>query len=222
MAIKNLMVDIVTNAVHELAKTDRTVKDSCENIDDVIAYVLNRVPSKYVTSERGILHGALDSKYMVQERMDVLALIYDAVHEIKSRRLSKADNRGTGGTESLYLPHVIGTVLEGTTLSIIPDVEVTLQFKGKTTGMVYGEWENPYRSHRATRGYYHFWPKYDGKKMGKKPVFTLLFRHPKFQETTTDISLDVHSGADTGKSHVVPIILLTAREGVSLDFLYEE
>jgi competence protein ComFB len=222
MTIKNLMMDIVTSAVHEVMKNDRSVKDSGANDDDIVAYVLNRVPPKYITSERGILHGALDAKYMVQQRMDVLTLIYDAVNEIKRRRSSKVIIKEGGETDKLLLPHIIGTVLEETTMAIIPDVEVTLLFKGKTAEMMYDEWENPYTSYKATMGYYHFWPKYNKKSMGDKPTFTLQFRHPKFIDMTVEAALDLLGKDDAGKSHVVPIVLLTAREGVSLDFLYEE
>ncbi|MBN1534415.1 MAG: late competence development ComFB family protein [Spirochaetes bacterium] len=222
MAIKNLMMDIVTSAVHEVMKNDRSVKDSGANDEDIIAYVLNRVPPKYITSERGILHGALDVKYMVQQRMDVLTLIYDAVNEIKRRRSSKAISKEEGEIDRIRLPHIIGTVLEETTLTIIPDVEVALLYKGKIAEMLYDEWENPYRSHKATMGYYHFWPKYNKKSMGDTPTFTLRFRHPKFNEMTADAMLQPLGKDDEGGSHVVPIVLMTAKDGVSLDFLYEE
>jgi competence protein ComFB len=222
MTIKNLMMDIVTSAVHEVMKNDRSVKDSGTNDDDIIAYVLNRVPPKYITSERGILHGALDVKYMVQQRMDVLTLIYDAVNEIKRRRTSRSISKEEGDVDKIRLPHIIGTVLEETTLAIIPNVEVTLLFKGKTAEMVYDEWENPYTSYKATMGYYHFWPKYHKKSMGDKPAFTLQFRHPKFNDLTVETTLELPGKDNEGRSHVVPIVLLTAREGVNLDFLYEE
>jgi len=222
MTIKNLMMDIVINTVGEVMKNDRMVKDSGMNREDIIAYVLNRVPPKYITSERGILHGALDVKYMIQQKMDVLALIYEAVREINARRSSNVISRESIVIDQISLPHIIGTILEETTLSIIPDVEVSLLFKDKLAEMLYEEWENPYQSHKATMGYYHFWPKYNKKAMGAKPAFTIRFKHPKFQERTHEIKLDAQEGEDLGKPIIVPIILLTAREGVNLDFLYEE
>lgn len=222
MAVKNLMMDIVTNTVGEVMKNDRSVRESGMNAEDVIAYVLNRIPPKYITSERGILHGALDQKYMIQQKMDVLSLIYEAVRDINDRRTSSVISRDSIGIDHISLPHIIGTILEETTLSIIPDVEVSLLFKGQLTPMLYEEWDNPYRSHKATMGYYHFWPRYDKKTMGTKPLFTVRFSHPKFQERTEDLQLEVQKGDDLGKPVIVPIVLLSAKEGVNLDFLYEE
>ena len=223
MAIKNLMMDIVTNAVNELIKNDRSILISVTNKDDIIAYVLNRVQPKYITSERGILHGTLQTKYEVQERMDILKLIYEAVSEIKDRRTSKMITKEEAEPSETCLPHIIGTVLEETTLSIIPEVQVTLFFKDAITNMVYDEWENPYKSHKATMGYYHFWPRYRKSEMGDKPSFQLRFHHPKFNDTSIDVDVEIlTSHSDLGKSHVVPIVLMTAKEGVNLDFLYEE
>ena len=225
MAIKNLMLDIVTNAVNEVIKNDEAILESIENKYDIIAYVLNRVPPKYITSERGILHGTLDSMFKIQEKIDVLWLIYEAITEINNRRSTKKSNSDEPAfIVNNGLPHIIGTVLEESTLSIIPNVKVSLLHNNKIAKMVYAEWDNPYQSHKSTMGYYHFWPHFLDKEMDSKSKqsFQLKFHHKKFNNTAIDIEVKTLSKSELGEAHVVPIVLMKAKEGENLDFLYEE
>jgi len=58
MPAKNLMQDIVVNILDEVLKKEGARRVSEHQKDEIIAYVLNRVPPRYVTSERGLLYGA--------------------------------------------------------------------------------------------------------------------------------------------------------------------
>lgn len=216
MPATNLMQDIVINILDEVLKKEGNREISAHHRNDIIAYVLNRVPPRYVTSERGLLYGALDAKYKVQEQVDILMLIYEAINKI-------LDNKGPGDdrTQSPHLektsllPHIIGQVLEESTLAIIPDVEVSLMFGNAKADMVDADWENPYITSAATKGRFHFWPKYTPGKMGKGPrvPFTLRFRHQHFIETTVDVSLDVLQKSDFGRSQFIPIVLMKSNTG---------
>lgn len=214
MPVTNLMKDIVVNTLDEVLKKEEEHDITVSNRDDIIAYVLNRVPPKYVTSERGLLHGILDAKYKIQQRVDILFLIYEAIYKILKRRDTtiKRDIAGTDATH--FLPHVVGQVLEESNLSIIPDVSVSLIIGAKNAPMVDSDWENPYKTNEATKGHYHFWPLYTDTVMGKGPQisFTLTFRHPKFVEKSIDITLDVIPKSDFGKSLFVPIVLMKAKD----------
>ncbi len=224
MSFQNLMEDIVKNVVDEVLRNDKDMANVRVNRDDIIAYVLNRIPARYVTSERGILHGQLNAHYRTQEKTDILMCVYEGIDVIKGRReTSAASGRPAGGVKSYpRMAHILGEVLEETTLSMIPDVKVTLLLDGKPASMLEGTWKNPYLTNRATRSYYHFWPEYNEKLMkGKSQIsFVLDFTHPKFQTKQVDVSVQVLRDAEAPGSFVLPIVLLEAKEGVNLDFLY--
>jgi len=225
MAIINLMEDIVAAIVNEvLLKEDKDMLDNKTYKEDIITYVLNRVPSKYYTSERGILHGKLKSQFIFQQRVDTLLLIHEAIKVIKSRRSSEphSDNNRIK-RKAQFLPHIIGEVLEETTFSMIPDVEALLTFRGKPAKMVDLSWKNPYITNKATKGFYHFWPEFADKGMGKGSdiSFQIVFNHPKFKEKKIDLALNVVKSFNFNKSHVIPIVLLPVQEGIDISFLYE-
>ncbi|HOO70154.1 MAG TPA: late competence development ComFB family protein [Spirochaetota bacterium] len=222
MTIRNLMEDVVIDMVNEIVNNDKDLSLKETKKDDIMAYVLNRIPQKYVTSERGIIHGMLDAKYVTQQKSDILFLIYEAISVIKNRRGSQSDG-DTGQSKGIStLPHVMGEVLEETTFSIIPDVEVTLLYKNKKAPMIDEGWKNPYTTNRATRGYYHFWPAVLGAKKGRGEAhaFTLKFSHPKFEDKEVEVSIDMLGGDEVSGSRLLPIVLLKAKSGVDIDFLY--
>jgi competence protein ComFB len=211
MPVRNLMQDIVINILDEVLKKEGASKISANHKDDIITYVLNRVPPRYVTSERGLLYGALDAKNKVQEQVDILMLIYEAINRILVKNAPDNEREERNHLEkSSLLPHIIGQVLEESTLAIIPDVEVTLMYDKSRAGMVDTDWDNPYHTLSATKGRFHFWPKYSPGKMGKGPKipFTLVFRHPQFAETSIKVKLEVLQKSDFGRSQFIPIVLM--------------
>lgn len=211
MPAKNLMQDIVVNILDEVLKKEGARRVSEHQKDEIIAYVLNRVPPRYVTSERGLLYGALDAKYKVQEKVDILMLIYEGISRILNKDGDDAAQEKRASLEKgSLLPHIIGQVLEESTLAIIPDVEVSLMFGTSRAAMVDAHWQNPYRTSAATKGRFHFWPKYSPTKMGKGPrvPFTLIFRHPQFREISIKVKLEVLKKSDYGRSQFVPIVLM--------------
>ena len=157
MAVRNLMEDIVRTVLDEVLRNDRTVAPEELQKDDILAYVLNRVTPTYVTSERGILHGRLDNRYGFQVRSDIFFLIYEAIQTVGRRSSSSISSITHQERLGVLYPHILGQVLESTTFSIIPDLEVTLLSDGKSLPMVDEHWRNPYRVSQGTMGYYHFW-----------------------------------------------------------------
>ena len=215
MPVINLMKDVVVNTLEEVLKKEKNTKLSGGNKDDIIAYILNRVSPKYVTSERGLLHGVLDARYKIQDRVDVLFLIYEAIQRITTRRDSVShmnDAVSAGGTS--LLPHIVGQVLEESSFSVIPDIEVTLVYGGAAAAMLDSDWENPYLTTDSTKGHYHFWPYYDEGVMGASAQvpFSIRFSHPRFVEKSVNINLEVIAKPDFGKSKFIPIVLLNSRD----------
>lgn len=214
MTVRNLMEDIVKDTVQEVLKNDKGTSPGDANVDDIAAYVLNRIAARYVTSERGILHGKLDFRFATQQKMDMLFLIYEAISEIKTRRASFSGIGPQGGVLQCY-PHIIGQVLEATTLSIIPNVQVTLTQKNVPTAMADPDWHNPFTTNKSTMGYYHFWPKYS--EVDSDPHFELTFRHKSFKDESLEIIVQPVSVVDMAQSHPVPMVFLSLREGLNLD-----
>jgi competence protein ComFB len=216
MAITNLMHDIVINILDEVLKKESNKKITDNNRDDIIAYVLNRVPPRYVTSERGLLYGILDARYQVQQQVDILLLIYEAIIKVVTRRDPADDRKDRLHLDkTTFLPHLVGQVLEEESLSIIADVEVTLMYGKAKAAMVDSDWDNPYITNAATKGHFHFWPKYIKSSMAKKSKvdFKIIFRHPQYDERKISLSLDVIKKSDFGRSQFIPTVLMKSRAG---------
>ncbi|MBP7605227.1 MAG: late competence development ComFB family protein [Spirochaetes bacterium] len=223
MAVKNLMEDIVTSVVREVLKKDNDIPKGDIYEQDIIAYVLNRVPARYITSERGIIHGKLESRFKFQQRTDILFLIQEAIQNVRGRRPSSPSSVDELAGRTRMLPHIMGEVLEETTFSIIPGVEVTLLYGDKPAAMIDESWTNPYFTNKATKGYFHFWPEYNEKEMDAKKdnTFSLTFSHPKFSPKSIEVSLRVPGSTNLYESRIIPITLMQIKEGVDISFLYE-
>lgn len=224
MAIKNLMEDIVASTVREILKKESEVSGNKQNEEDIIAYVLNRVPPRYFTSERGVIHGKLESRYEFQQRTDILFLTHEAIGVIRKRRVSSSHAiYGEVEREGRMLPHIMGEVLEETTFSVIPDMEVLLLYKNKPAEMVDKSWKNPLTTNRAIKGYYHFWPRYLPDEMdGAGDIsFRIEFSSPKFKKKHVDFTVRAVDNISLYESKVIPISLLQVKEGVDISFLYE-
>jgi competence protein ComFB len=204
----------VINTLEEVLKKEKNSNITSHKKADIIAYVLNRVPPLYVTSERGLLYGMMNTRYKTQQHVDILLLIYEAIQKIINRRDSNnALESVIASDDSLALPHIVGQVLEESTLAIIPDVEVILMRGTDRAAMVDSVWDNPYKTNLATKGHYHFWPKYSKKEMGtgSSARFTIAFAHPRCDDQSIDVDLEVIQKDDFGKSVFIPVVLMRSK-----------
>lgn len=225
MPVKNIMEDLVSSTIDEIIKEEKYFAGIDEYKQDISAYVLNRIPPRYITSERGILHGKLESRFLFQQKTDIILLIHEALEVIKNRRdtPTSVELSNTIDKRDVFFPHIIGEVLEETTFSIIPDVEVTLLYKNVPAKMVDSSWENPYKTGRGTLGYYHFWPDPEATRtaQGDEAVFSIRFRHPKFEEKEFDVAIKTTPAFNIADSRPVQIALLHMKEGNDISFLYD-
>lgn len=225
MEFFNLIEMIVKDIVDEVLSKDESLHNLKFHRNDIIAYVLNRVPPRYVTGERGIIHTRIDPRLKFQQHTDILFLTYEAIDLFSRRRESEIDEN-VHKVEKLsgLLPHMIGEVLEETTLAIIPDLTITLLYKDEPAHMLDSGWKNPYHGTRATRGYFHFWPKYieDEMKDEKEIEFRVKFEHPKFEPRTVKVNVKAGNRQDFGSTRSIPLVLLKLKDGVSPDFLKED
>jgi hypothetical protein len=131
------------------------------------------------------------------------------------RRNSNLSATEMAASESLYfLPHIVGQVLEESTLSVIPDVEVSLRLGDAPAVMVDSDWDNPYKINAAVKGHYHFWPYYSESSMGKSVSvkFTLFFHHPDFAQTTLGLELKAVLKSERVKTQFIPLVLMSAKD----------
>ena len=212
MALYNLMEEIVVNIVEEIVQKEGSPDI---NRDDIVAYVLNRIAPQYVTSERGILHGRIATKYKIQQKADILIYIYEAIEVIKKRRDSSPNAENASLSPVFYVvKHIVGELAEAESLSPLPGVKASLLYNGEPAKMVDAGWVNPYTTNMATKGYYHFWPIYDEVTMKdkKKTTFQLKFEHPDYETVEQDIEIGIDSNQSVKQTHFIPMILLTAKK----------
>ena len=89
MKIHNLMEELVENKVNslydDLKETNAVwLTCDCENCRlDAMAFVLNRIPPKYIISSRGITHTAADGN-LSQIKADIDALAIEGIRLVSS------------------------------------------------------------------------------------------------------------------------------------------
>jgi competence protein ComFB len=224
MEFFNLIEMIVKDIVDEVLAKEEDFKSIKYHRNDIIAYVLNRVPPRYVTGERGIIHSRIDPRLKYQEHTDILFLTYEAIKLFSKRRPSEIDDNVDHEKLSGLIPHMIGEALEETTLSVIPDLKITLLYNDHPAEMMDVGWKNPYIAAKATRGYFHFWPRYIQEKMSASDHvdFQITFEHPQFDLRTIKVRAKVNKKNDLGNTQSIPMVLLKLKDGVSSDFLTRE
>jgi len=225
MEFFNLIEMIVKDIVDEVLAKEEDFKNIKFHRNDIIAYVLNRVPPRYVTGERGIIHSRIDPRLKYQEHTDILFLTYEAIGLFSKRRASEIGQiNGENEKLSGLIPHMIGEALEETTLSVIPELKVSLLFEDKPAVMMDLGWKNPYIAAKATRGYFHFWPRYIEDKMCTcdHVDFQLTFEHPKFETRSIKVRAKVNKKNDLGNTQSIPLVLLKLKEGVTTEFLTQD
>lgn len=218
------MEDIVLSVIDRVIEQEKLGSDVAKYRHDVGAFVLNRIPPKYFTSERGLLHARLETRFFFQQRTDILLLVHEAIDIIKTRRDYPSGNiANLASKRIIFFSHIIGEVLEETTFSIIPEVKVLLMKNGQPAKMVDATWNNPYSISKATMGYYHFWPEPDEKIQNNKgdEVFEIKFSHPECKEKSISITVPYADSFDASRSKVAPITLLSLKDGADINFLYQ-
>lgn len=225
MEFFNLIETIVKEIVDEVINRDESLQNLKLHKNDIIAYILNRVPPRYVTGERGIIHTRIDPRLKFQQHTDILFLAYEAIDLFLKRRTSESEEQGFPSEKITgFLPYILGETLEETTLAIIPDLVITLLYRDEPAHMMDSGWKNPYHSTKATRGYYHFWPKYIEEEMKGSPEieFKVRFEHPKFDPRFVRFQVKADGGNTFGSTCSVPLVLLRLKEGIDPGFLKED
>jgi competence protein ComFB len=177
MRLKNYNEDLVLETVKIVLRDRPDVRASRSFILDVAAYVLNRVPPKYITSERGFTRefvqggdGDGEDGEKLLSVIELITLVNRAVDVVaKRRRGGSTVHAQVKINESLEdaplrltyfynMPHIFGRVIDaGDGLPII-SAEATLWINGQVSVPAEAGWRNPYMTNEQTKGYFSFWP----------------------------------------------------------------
>jgi len=204
MRLKNYNEDLVLETVKIVLKDRADIHPSRSFILDVAAYALNRVPPKYITSERGFTrefvqggNGNGEDGEKLLNVIELIALINRAVDVVARRRSSSAPLRSAprpaagSDDESLHLtyfynmPHIFGRVVDAGNRAPIIAAEATLWVNGSVAVPAESGWRNPYTTNEHTKGYFSFWPQVEmGDTDSLRVELRIAFSHESYRPLT--------------------------------------
>ena len=207
MKLKNYQEDLVLYVADIVLKDRPDIEIDDELLHDVAAYTLNRLPPRYIMSERGFTRLAAD--YWVDTDnedglaglVEVLILVNKAIEIVKSRRKSvepvaRAERPAEEGFPDVRkywhnLPYLIGRVLDKATGKPVLDARVRVTIDGQLAKPAERGWLNPYRTNAGTRGFYSFLPK-PIQSRSKNKTFTLglAIEHRDYRPVTLEQSIE--------------------------------
>jgi len=183
MKVHNVMEELITTRVNLMYERLNEAKPSwftcdCEDCRlDVVSYVLNRIPPRYVVSGRGVVH-TMKLVPTPQIKADVDALVIEAVRAINStkrpyhKELVPA-SRSQVPEVSFNFPIFSGSVFDGASFEPLIDCTITLKYGEGNAEMIDKTWANPCKTYSVTNGSYSFLVKpMKADKAGESKYFT--------------------------------------------------
>ena len=220
MKLKNYQEDLVLYVTDLVLQERPDVEKSESFIHDVAAYTLNRLPPRYIQSERGFTRLAADhwvdstNGEGLAGLVEVLLLVHKAIETIQHRR--KSDGEAAASTESSSpadevlnaldywhnLPYMIGRVIDRDRGAPIERVSVSVSLNGRLAEAAEGNWKNPYHTSQATRGFYSFLPKPERSRSKHKSfALRILLEHPQYEPAELERTL--HTQGEYARQQVV-------------------
>jgi hypothetical protein len=214
MKVKNYQEDLVLRTIN-LVLEDRTdVPSSDSLIRDVAAYTLNRMPPKYIMSERGFTrlasefwtngsNGGGNSEHLL-DLVEMVLLVHRGIDVVKNRRKDEGverpvDTQGKAIAEEEPIgfwhnfPHFIGKVVDKTTKKPVYGVRATLFINGEKAPPAEAGWSNPYFSNKGSKGFYSFWPEPRRYREEQKNfLITVTLEHKDYRTATQEMNLFTH------------------------------
>ena len=177
MKLKNYQEDIVLNMIRIVAADRAGVELTDALAHDVAAYTLNRIPPRYIMSERGFTRMAAehwveegDGSDGLSNLVELMLLVNKAMDVVLQRRAAAngaatanghAKLNGSGAEVEYWhnFPQLIGKVVDAGSQRPIYDAKVSLFIDGERSEPAEPGWSNPTATHEATRGFFSFWPR---------------------------------------------------------------
>jgi competence protein ComFB len=199
MELKNYQEDVVLRAIEIALEDQHELRSDRDFVNDVAAYVLNRVPPRYVMSERGFLRLAMEHLdndgpgESLANVIELMMLVNQGVEIVQGRRSPEAavapKPNGSGelgpaaGAEYVHnYPQIIGRVVERESGDPVYGATVTMHLDGDLAPPAAGGWPNPYITREETRGHFSFWPhctRSESSRLAGQLLFTVA--HPRYE-----------------------------------------
>ena len=168
MQLKNYQEDIVLKAIDIALEERPELQDDPAAVNDVAAYVLNRLPPRYIMSERGFTRLAAEHldehNSSLGSMIGILVLVNQGIDVVTRRRKPSVNASGQpiSMEEQLSpvhnLPQIFGKVVNAESGAAVHGASVRLSINGRTATPAEPGWPNPFVTQRSTNGYYSFWP----------------------------------------------------------------
>jgi competence protein ComFB len=204
MRLKNYNEDLVLETVKIVLKDRKDIHQSRSFILDVAAYALNRIPPKYITSERGFTrefvhagNGNGEEGEKLINVIELITLVNRAVEVVARRRRDKvpaavmsspqADSEDAPLELTYFynMPHIFGRVVDAGSGKPVIAAEATLWINDKISVPAEPGWSNPYQTNEQTRGYFSFWPQVEmGEAESLRVEMRIGFAHGGYKPFT--------------------------------------
>ena len=181
MDIHNLMEELVSDTVNEIFSDKDYISQAgcccstaCKN--DVICYVLNRIPPVYVTSSRGLAHIGKTVIDKPQVIADVSALVSEGIRQVGAHQRDdyQASDINIPEPPLFNFPIIKGKVIDGKTFAPYSGNSISLKINGELATMHGTRWNNPSQLVAETEGDFLFWPNpQKAESAGVKKTFSL-------------------------------------------------
>ena len=172
MKLKNYQEDLVLQAISIALENRPELSEDEVAVNDIAAFVLNRLPPRYIMSERGFTRLVSEEEEPSDERRDVatmvqlLVLVNRGIELVENRRKPSSDNPQEVLTREdqimpvLNFPQIVGKVVDARDDRAVANATVTLYVDDEIADPAEPGWPNPFMTSLATRGYYSFWPRH--------------------------------------------------------------
>ena len=210
MRLKNYNEDFVLETVKIVLRDRKDIKPTRSFILDVAAYALNRIPPKYITSERGFTreliqagNGNGEEGERLLNVIELITLVNRAVDVVVRRRRDSGPARrrlrsAPAGDADLRLtyfynmPHIFGRVVDAGTGTPVIAAEATLWINERVSVPAEPGWRNPYTTNEQTKGYFSFWPQVEiGETEAIRVEMRIAFEHGSYVPFTFRKTLKV-------------------------------
>lgn len=177
MRLKNYNEDLVLDTVKLVLRDRPDVKSTRSFTLDVAAYALNRIPPKYITSERGFTHAFVgdwmgdETEEKLIDVIELIAIVNRGIDLVAGRRRDLTSARRAGRSKEAVsadqleltyfynIPHIFGRIVDAEKGTPVAQADATLFINDQVSVSAEPGWQNPYRTSEQTKGYFTFWPK---------------------------------------------------------------
>ncbi|MDR0602332.1 MAG: late competence development ComFB family protein [Treponema sp.] len=171
---------------------------------DTVCYVLNRTPSRYIVSNRGVARTETEPLVRQQEEADITTLAYEGIHQISHNQRPNFDHRNVEvkfaeeeAKPVFSIPTIVGRLFNGLDFAPMSGIKVELYSNGELVTMKDYNWQNPCTLVPNTEGAFSFWPvpvPASSGNLHKNFEFSIRAEAPGFETLNHFFNVPVISG----------------------------